>query len=59
MYLNILATDAINRNKFKKVNATQYISINAYSYKEVMYIQNLQHFCNTYSPGDGPKLGRK
>ena len=24
-----------------------------------MYIQKLHHFCNTSSPDDGPKLGRK
>ena len=24
-----------------------------------MYIQKLHHFCNAYSPDDGPKLGRK
>ena len=29
------------------------------SYKVVMYIQKLHHFCNTTSPDDGPKLGRK
>ena len=29
------------------------------SYKVVMYIQKLHHFCNTSSPDDGPKLGRK
>ena len=54
-----LATDAIYRNKFEKVNATQYNSTNAHSYKVVMYIQKLHHFCNTSSPDDGPELGRK
>ena len=29
------------------------------SYKVVMYIQKLHHFCNTSSPDDGPRLGRK
>ena len=54
-----LATDAIYRNKFKKINATQYTSINAHSYKVVMYTQKLHHFCNTHSPDDGPRLSRK
>ena len=49
-----LATNAIYRNKFKK-NATQYTSINAHSYKVVMYLQKLHHFRNTHSPDDGPK----
>ena len=29
------------------------------SYKVVMYIQKLHHLCNTSSPDDAPKLGRK
>ena len=29
------------------------------SYKVVMYIQKLHHFCNTSSPDDGPKSARK
>ena len=29
------------------------------SYKVVMYIQNLHHFCNMPSPDDGPKSDRK
>ena len=45
-----LTTDAIYRNKFLKVNATQYTSINTHSYKVVMYIQKLHHFCNPSSP---------
>ena len=43
----------------QKVNATQYNSTNAHSYKVVTYIQKLHRFCNTYSPDDDPKLGRK
>ena len=39
-------------------NATQYNSTNAHSYKVVMYIEKLHHFCNTTSPEDDPKLGR-
>ena len=35
-----------------------YNSTNAHSYKVVMYIQKLHHFCNTSSPVDGPNLGR-
>ena len=54
-----LATDTIYKNKFQKVNAIQYNSTNAHSYKVVMYIQKLHHFCNTSSPDDGPRLGRK
>ena len=29
------------------------------SYKVVVYIQTLHRFCNTSSPDDGPKSGRK
>ena len=29
------------------------------SYKVVVYIQKLHHFCNTSSPDDGPKSDRK
>ena len=29
------------------------------SYKVVMYIQKLHHYCNTSSPDDDPELGRK
>ena len=29
------------------------------SYKVAMYMQKLHHFCNTSSPDDGPKSGRK
>ena len=39
------------------VNAIEYISINAHSYKVVMYIHKLRHFCNTASPDDGKSLG--
>ena len=39
----------------RKVNATQYNSTNAHSYKVVMYIQKLHHFRNTSSSDDSPK----
>ena len=45
--------------QIRKINATQYNSTNAHSYKVVMYIQKLHHFCNTSSPNDGPKSDRK
>ena len=32
-----LATDSIYRNKFEKVNATQYTCINAHSYKVLIH----------------------
>ena len=34
-------------------------TLNLDSYKVVMYTQKLHHFCNTSSPDDGPKSGRK
>ena len=45
--------------QIRKVNTTQYNSTNTHSYKIVMYMQKLHHFCNTLSPDDSPKLGRK
>ena len=54
-----LANDVIYRNKFRRVNTTQYTSINAHSYKVVMYLQKLHHFCKTTSHGDGLGLARK
>ena len=54
-----LATNDIYRNKFEKINATQYNSINAHSYKVVMYIQQLHHFCKTFSPDNGSRLDSK
>ena len=47
------------REQIRKVNTTQSASINVHSYKVLMYIQKLHHFCNTFSPDDGPNLGRK
>ena len=54
-----LATGAIHRNKYEKVNAIQHTSINVNSYKVIMYMQKLHSFCNTSSPDDGPRLGWK
>ena len=54
-----LATDAIYRNKFKSKRYTLQRYRCSSSYKVVMYIQKLHHFCNTSSPDDGPKSGRK
>ena len=34
----------------RKENATQFNSANAHSYRVVMYIQTLHHFCNTSPP---------
>ena len=50
-----LATGAIYRNKFRKVNATQDNGINTHSYKVVIYLQKLHSFCNTSSGDDGPR----
>ena len=59
MYLNVFSYWRYLYKQVRKVNATQYNSTNAHSYKVVMCIQKLHHFCNTSSPDDGPKLGRK
>ena len=59
MHLNIFSCWRYLEKQIRKVNATQYNSTNAHSYEVVMYIQKLHHFCNTYSPDDGPKLGWK
>ena len=59
MYLNVFSYWRYLYKQIRKVNATQYNSTNAHSYKVVMYIQKLHHFCNTSSPDDGPQLGRK
>ena len=54
-----LATEVIYRtdSKNKRYTIQQYICSS--SYKVTMYIQKLNHFCNTSSPDDGQKLGRK
>ena len=59
MYLNVFSYWHYLQKQIWKVNATQYNSTNAHSYKVVMFRQKLHHFCNTSSPDDGPKLGRK
>ena len=43
----------------KKKNNVIYQFKNSHSYKVVMYTQKLHLFCNTSSPDDGLKLGRK
>ena len=59
MYLNVFSYWRYLEKQIRKINATQYSSTNAHSYKEVRYIQKLHHFCNTSSFDDGPKSGRK
>ena len=54
-----LATDIIYRTNSKSKRCTLQRYRRSSSYKVVMYIQNLHNFCNTSSPDDGPKLGRK
>ena len=54
-----LATDTINRNKYKSKHDSLQRYRRSSSYKVVMYIQKLHHFCNRSSSGYGPKLGRK
>ena len=59
MYLNVFSYWRYLEKQIRKVNATQYNSTNAHFYKVIMYIQKLHHFCNTSSPDDGRRLGRK
>ena len=54
-----LATDVIYRTDSKSKRYSIQQDGHVSSYKAVMYIQKLHHFCNTSSPDDGPKLGRK
>ena len=54
-----LATDAIHRNKFKSKRYTLQRHRRSCSYKVVMYIQKLHHFCNRPSADDGQKSVRK
>ena len=54
-----LATDAIYRKKFSKINAAIYTSINTHSYKVIMCIQRLRHVRNIHTTDDGLRLGRK
>ena len=53
-----LATDAIYRNKFEKINAIQHTRINAHSYKMVTYMQKLHHFCAIHTSDNGPRLAQ-
>ena len=41
------------------MNATQYTSINTHSYKVIIYMQRLHHFCNIHTLDDGPRYGQK
>ena len=52
MYLNAFSYRHYLEKQIQKVNVTQYNSTNAHSYKVVMYIQKLHHFCNTSSPNE-------
>ena len=52
MYLNVFSYWRYLSKQIQKVNATQYNSTNAHSYKVVIYIDKLH-------PDDGPGLGRK
>ena len=54
-----LATDVIYRTDLKSERYTILQYRRSSSFKVVMYIQKLHHFCNTYSPDDGLKSGRK
>ena len=49
MYQNVFNYWRYLLKQIGKVNATQYNSTNTHSYKVVMYLQKLHHFCNTSS----------
>ena len=51
-----LATEEEEKSKSRRYTGKLY---KRSTYKVVMYIQKLHHFCNTSSPDDSPKLGRK
>ena len=59
MYLSVFRYWSYLEKQIRKVNATQYNSTNAHSYKVVTYIQKLHHFYNRSFLEDSPKLGRK
>ena len=59
MYLNVFIYWRYLLKQIWKVNAIQYTSINAHSYKVVMYTKKLPHFCNTSALDDGPSLDRR
>ena len=50
LFLLIILTKSTYFPKNSVLNATQYNSTDAHSYKVVMYIQKLHHFCNTSPP---------
>ena len=54
-----LATDTNYKYKFKSKRYTLQRYRRSSSYKVVMYIQKLHHFCNRSSSDDGPKSCRK
>ena len=54
--LKLLTLFIETNSKSKRYTIQQY---RRSSYKVIMYIQKLHHFCNTSSPDDGPKLDRK
>ena len=59
MYFNVFSYWRYIYKQIRKVNATQYKSTNVHSDKVLMYIQKLDHFRNTSSSDDGPKLDRR
>ena len=56
MYIMSLATDVIYRTYSKSKRHTLQRYRRSSSYKVVMCMQKLHHFCNTSSPADSPKL---
>ena len=59
MYLNVCSYWHYLENDFKNKHFTLQRPRCSFSYKVVMYIQKLHHFCNTFSPDDRPKSDRK
>ena len=47
MYLNVFSYWRYLQKHIQRVNATQYNITDAHSYIVLIYIQKLQHFCNT------------
>ena len=59
MYLNVFSYWHYLQNNFKSKHYTQQRYRRSFTYKVVMYIQKLHHFCNRSSPDDDPELGWK
>ena len=59
MYLNVLSYWHYLWNNFKSKRYALQRPKCSFSYKVVMYIQKLHHFCNTSSADDGPESDRK